>query len=504
MQKPRSKSGRRRTSVGIALLIATGLGAGCKVGPDYHAPRQPMPAQWSSPAPPPTTQASVTVQPAAPVERWWTTFGDPVLDSLVARAVASNLDLRLATERVREARASLGVVSSGLFPAANVGGSYTRSGTGTSGGRNFWRTGFDAAWELDVFGGVRRAVESSTASLQATVEDRRDVLVTLLGDVATNYILLRGTQQEIAIAQNNLGAQARNARLTREKKRLGTGTDLDIAQADAQVASTTAATASLRTQERQTVYALSVLLGSPPTALDDELQPREAIPAPPPVVPVGLPSDLLRRRPDIRRAERQLAAATAGIGVATADLFPRFSLTGSAGLQGPHAQSLVNADNHFWAIGPAFSWPIFDAGRIRSNIEVQNALQAQALATYQKTVLTALQEVQGQLVAYAEEQNRRAALADAVTFNQRAVELATRRYNQGLTDFLSVLDAQRSLFASQDALVQSNRTVSTTAVALYKALGGGWEIEERPTAPAATTQPAAPDPAPPAVTSAGG
>src|SRR2546423_1120070 len=219
-------------------------------------------------------------------------------------------------------------------------------------------------------------------------------------------------------------------------------------------------------------------------ALDDELRPREKIPGPPSVVPVGLPSDLLRRRPDIRRAERDLAAATAQIGVAVSDLFPKFSLTGAVGLEGNHISALSNWDNRSWSFGPSVTWNIFSAGRITSNIEVQNALQAQALSSYRKTVLVALQEVQNALVAYAQDQHRREALAEAVALNQRAVELATQRYQQGVTDFLIVLDAERSLFASQDALVQSNRAIGTDAVALYKALGGGWEIGE----PAPTTQ----------------
>jgi outer membrane protein, multidrug efflux system len=271
--------------------------------------------------------------------------------------------------------------------------------------------------------------------------------------------------------------QQRNAALTRGKVALGTGTELDVVQAEAQVASTTAVIAGLETTEQQTIHALSVLLALPPRALDDELQPRALVPDPPAVVPVGLPSDLLRRRPDIRRAERQLAAQTAAIGVATADLFPKFSLTGSFGYSARRIDLLGNWNGTNWSFGPSATWAIFDAGRIWSNIEVQNAIAAEAMATYRQTVLSALQEVQDVLVAYAQEQHRRVALADAVDLNQRAVALATRRYKQGLTDFLAVLDAQRNLFASQDALVQSNRAVGTDAVALYKALGGGWEVE---------------------------
>lgn len=462
-----------------SVLTAAAIVAGCEVGPNYHPPRTPMPAQWEAP---PTTQASVTVQQPVEIEQWWTTFHDPELDSLIDRAVQSNLDLEAATERIRQARASIGVVSASLFPTANATGSYSHSFSGHGQGSDLWRAGLDAAWEIDVFGGIRRSVEAANASYQASIEDRRDVLVTLLGEVASDYILLRGFQQEIIISQENLQAQIHNASLTREKKQLGNVTDLDIVQADAQVASTTADIATLQTSEEQTVYALSVLLGLPPAALDEEFSQPQKVPAPPSFVPVGLPSELLRRRPDIRRAERQLAAATANIGVATADLFPRFSLTGNLSFSGAHLASLGDWANRFGSIGPSFTWPIFDAGRIWSNIEVQNAVQAQAYTTYKQTVLAALQEVEDDLVAYAREQQRRVALTDAVALNQRAVELSTRRYNQGLTDFLNVLDAERSLFSSQTALVQSDRTVGTDAVALYKALGGGWKIgDDSPT-----------------------
>jgi multidrug efflux system outer membrane protein len=466
----------------IATGLCAGLCAGCAVGPDYHAPAQAMPARWQSL---PTTQASVLVQQPVRIERWWTTFNDPELDSLVHRAVASNLNLQLATERILAARAQVGINRSGLFPNLNGNGNYVRSGGEKAPWSSLWTAGLDAAWEVDIFGGVRRSVEQANANLQASVEDRRDVLVTLLGEVATDYIDLRGEQQQVAIANENLEVESRNAKLTRDKKALGTGTNLDIAQADAQVASTTADLATLEASVRQSIYAISVLLGLPPTELSDELTPVKDVPAPPAQLPVGLPSDLLRRRPDIRRSERQLAAATAGIGVAVADLFPKFSLTGNLSLEASRAD-LLDWQHSLWSFGPNVSWDIFSAGAVQANIDLQNAAQQQALTTYHQTVLAALQEVQNVLVAYAQEQHRRVALADAVEQNKRAVQLATERYQQGgLTDFLAVLDAERTLFAAQDALVVSNAAVGTDAVELYKALGGGWQIDED----AATTEP---------------
>jgi NodT family efflux transporter outer membrane factor (OMF) lipoprotein len=441
-----------------------------------------MPGKWHAPS---TTQQALMAEESAQLEQWWTEFDDPILNSLITRAVTSNLDVQSATERIREARASIGIASANLWPSANANGSYSYSGTGRSKSVDLWRAGLDAAWELDVFGGVRRSVEAANADFEASIEDRRDVLVTLLGELATDYIALRGQQQQIAIAHENLEVQIRNAQLTRDKKRLGTGTELDVVQSDSQVTTTRAALASFEASEQQAIYAISILLGLPPDALQEELKPSGEIPQPPTLVSVGLPSDLLRRRPDIRRSERQLAAATADIGVAVADWFPKFSLTGDLNLNATHFAGLGNWANRSWTFGPSVTWPIFDPGRIASNVEVQNARQAESLLSYRHTVLTALQEVQNAMTSYTHDRERRDALAQSVELNQRAVQLATQRYQQGITDFLIVLDAERTLFASQDALVQTDRDIATDVVALYKALGGGWETTES----SATTAP---------------
>lgn len=493
-----------------SLVVYWAALAGCEVGPNYHRPQEKIQGTWVSP---PTTQASLTVQEPIQVDQWWTTFNDPTLDTLIKRAALQNLDVQSAAERIRQARATLGVVTASLFPTANARGSYDQSfsaaggstvvvtnsgvGTGTTTGgttsthrigpkpQNFFQAGFDASWELDLFGGLKRNVEAANYTLEAAEEDRRFVLITVLGDVATDYIALRGYQQEIAIAQENLASQVHNADIARKKREVGTTTELDVANADAQIATTRSAVAGFVSFEQQEIYALGVLLGQEPTTLLAELTPVAQIPIAPPVVPVGLPSELLRRRPDIRRSERQLAAATAQVGVAVAQLFPQFSLTGSLTLQGNRFEALGNWGDRFWSFGPSVTWPVFDAGRIWSNVEIEKSLRSQAYLTYRSTVLIALQDVETQLTAYAQEQQRRAALADAVAANQKAVEVATRRYQQGgLTDFLNVIVAEQSLFSTQDALVQSNRNVDTDLVALYKALGGGWQIGEP-----STTQP---------------
>jgi len=340
--------------------------------------------------------------------------------------------------------------------------------------------GLDASWELDLFGGVRRNIEASEADIKAAVEDRRDVLVSLAGEVGANYANLRGFQQQIEIARRNLEAQKHTAEITRKRHEAGFVGGLDVANARAQVASTQSQIPVIESSAKAAIYSLSVLLGQQPTVLDRELALDKPIPTTPPEVPIGLPSDLIRRRPDIRRSEAQLHAATARIGVATADLFPRFSLTGSFGLQGKEVSALGSLSNRFWSVGPAASWPIFDAGRIRWNIEVQNALQEQALLTYEQTILTALKDVETALVAYAKEQEHRQYLTEEVKENRKAVDLSMKLYVSGRTDFLNVLTAQRSLYVAEDALVQSTRNLATNLIALYKALGGGWENQPYP------------------------
>jgi NodT family efflux transporter outer membrane factor (OMF) lipoprotein len=484
----------------IGPLILLG---GCTVGPDYHPPKMEVPGSYAA------TQPAV----AEPLTQWWETFHDPKLNDLIARAVASNLDLRLAEQRVLEARAQRDIAFGNLFPTGNLSGGYSKTGLsksaglaavaggvpqsgtvtpdlarpsakgsgGSSGGIVFpptlqlYEAGFDASWEIDIFGGLRRSVEAANADIGAQEEARRDALVTLLGDVARNYIDVRGLQLQIHIANDNIHSQDSTLDLTRTRFKAGVATELDVDRADAQVNSTAATIPTLQIALMQSVHRLGVLLGEPPESLLDELSAESPIPPVPASIPVGLPSDLLRRRPDVRQAERQLAAANARIGVATAQLFPRFSLTGALGLESQEFKDIARGDSLFWSIGPSVSWPILDAGKIRANIRAQNARQQEALAQYQQTVLTSLEDVENALTAYQEEQLRRDSLARAADANRRAVDLSTLLYTKGLANFLDVLDAQRDLFASQDELAQSEQTVSADLVALYKALGGGWE-----------------------------
>lgn len=476
-----------RTRLIPCTLVASCALAGCTVGPDYRGPRVEMPAKWVSPTaaePVASTQPSVAVQQPADIARWWSSFNDPVLDSLIARTLESNLDLKIARSRLRQARYARRIAAAGLFPSVGSSASYRRSGSGRGndfGGRGtereLYQVGLDASWEIDIFGGVRRGVEAADADVRASVEDRRDVQVTLVSEVALNYLDLRGLQRQLAISRENLQTQKQSADVTRRRFEIGFEGPLDTANAEATVASTEAQIPLEEAAVQQVIYALSILLGREPGALLEELTAAAPIPETPPEVPVGLPSDLLRRRPDIRRAEADLHAATARVGVATADLYPRFSLTGGLGLSGDRAPALSTLNYHNWSIGPSVSWPLFQAGRLRANVAVRGEQQEQALLNYRATILTALQEVENALVAYVAEQRHRRALIVAVAAERRAVELSTRLYSEGEIEFVTLLVAQRALYSSESALVQSDRNVAANLVALYKALGGGWEGE---------------------------
>jgi NodT family efflux transporter outer membrane factor (OMF) lipoprotein len=479
-------SRKLRLNRALALLCLL-VGLGCAVGPDYRPPEMKVSEKWDGQAAvTPTLPSKTQAEPITLVE-WWNAFNDPILSSLVEMAIRSNLDLRQAEARILQTRAARGVAGAPLYPQVDASVIYQKSqgSSEVAGGgaiatapgvRELFQVGLDATWELDIFGGIRRNLEAATADYQAAVEDRRDVLITLVGDVGTNYFNLRGFQSQLDIARKNLEAQKKTAQITHRRFAAGFVSRLDVANADAQVATTEALIPILQSSARAAIYNLGVLLGREPAVMAQDLAKPLPLPSTPPEIPVGLPSDLMRRRPDIRRAEAQLHAATARIGVATADLFPRFNLAGSLGVSAMDIARLGNFDtSKFWSFGPTVTWPVFAGGRIRWNIKLQEAVQEQTLAAYEKTVLTALKDVETALVAYAKEQERLKSLNEAVVSNRQAVDLAMKLYVAGKTDFLNVLTAQRSLFANEDALAQSTRTQATNLVALYKALGGGWE-----------------------------
>ncbi len=460
--------------------------AGCAVGPNYEPPNAHAPDRWAT-----QLTAGESDAPAA-LESWWTSFKDPQLDTLMSTAVRSNLTLRVAEEHVREARAAREVVAGGRWPSVSASTAYSKNRYGANSfpplglfpgiplDYNLYTAGFDAAWELDLFGGVRRSVEASSAEVGAAEYAWRDVLVSVLAEVARNYIDARTYQERLDITRENIAAQQAIVELTRSRYQSGLTSDLDVEQATALLTATQAQLPALESGFAQSVHHLSVLLGEDPGAMLETMSRAEPIPLTPPVVPVGLPSDLLRRRPDVERAERELAASTAEIGVAEADLFPKFSLTGALGITSTSTSNLFEYASRYWSAGPTLQWNLLQGGSLRANVRVQRARAEQAFDTYRQTVLVALEDTENALVAYGKEQTRRQSLAQSAQSSEAAFHLSSELYRSGLVDFLNVLDAERTLYTAQDALAGSTESVSLDLVQLYKALGGGWQHDPAP------------------------
>ena len=465
-----------------ALFITVLLSACAPVGPNYAPPETDPPKQWSTPLKGGLVKGD---REDKTLSTWWKTLDDPVLTDLVEKAISGNLDLKSARSRVREARAKRGVSEAELFPMVDAAASATKNRLSEVryGGDDYslYSAGFDAGWEIDVFGGIRRSIEAATANLEAEEERLRDVMVSLLSEVALNYLDVRTIQLGIQVAVQNLEAQKRSYRLALSRYEAGLTNELSVQQARYNMESTRSKIPLLRTALAAAMNRLSVLLGLQPGTLSGHLKEQAPIPVPPLTVVVGVPAEALRRRPDIRRAERQLATQTAQVGVATADLYPKFSLVGSIGIESLSLGDVFSASGLAYLIGPSITWPVFDAGAIRSNIEVHTERQKQALIQYESAILNALEEVENALVAYTEVQNRMKALEASTQAAKRAVLLSESQYRAGLTDFTSVLDAQRSLLSFQEQLALSKGNVTAYLVRLYKALGGGWTSFSRET-----------------------
>jgi NodT family efflux transporter outer membrane factor (OMF) lipoprotein len=472
-----------------ALLTSCLLGiSGCTtVGPDYKAPKMATPTNWTS-----ELQGGLSGGAAETnlLERWWTVFHDPVLSDLVERARAGNLDLRQAEARVRESRAQRGMARAALFPTVGANASASRTAASKEAGNgqttDFFATTLDASWELDMFGGKRRSLESASATWQASQESLRDVLVSLLAEVALNYVEVRSYQELLSITESNVLTRSETYDMTRWRREAGLTTQLDEDQAKQSLEEVRAQVPTLRTNLEQAKYRLAVLTGQPPGALKDLLAQQKPVPGTPAEVAVGVPADLLRRRPDVRAAERQLAAQTAQIGVAKAQLYPNFSLVGTLGLESLEYANLYSASARAAQGLAKAAWAIFDGGSIRQNIKLQTAKQEQALGFYESTVLTALKDVESALVGYANEQVRRDSLVAAMKAGQSAFELARSQYSSGLVSFQTVVDTQQSLLSTQDQLAVSQARVTSNLISLYKALGGGWTPSQ--TAPVAGTE----------------
>ncbi|RFU48856.1 efflux transporter outer membrane subunit [Paraburkholderia sp. DHOC27] len=493
----------------LALEILACLAiTGCTVGPDFKRPTSSAPPQVFE-----RTQAAQAASKA--VESgfnpdWWTLFNDPTLNALEQKLASANLDVAAASARLRQSRAEQRVAGAEEYPTLDSAASYNReraspngilgllgvAPTGTplqsasgsnplgaaalpgprgSPAYNLYQVGFDASWEVDIWGGVRRGVEAASALADASYEDRNGVLLSARAELARDYISLRDTQSLLVIAKRNLEIARNTTKLTQVRMHEGVTTDLDVANASAQAASIESLIPTLESQSETTINAIGVLLDEPPGALEPMLGEAHDVPALPAEVPIGFPSELVQRRPDIRKAEANLHAATASIGMAKADFYPRISLNGSAGFQSLQLSNLANWASGQFVVGPSITLPIFEGGRLKGTLHLREAQQQEAAIVYQHTVLDAWREVDDALVVYNAEQLRRDKLTAVVALNQRALAVAQQRYKAGAVDYLEVLNVQKQLLEGQSHLEQSEAAAAANLITLCKALGGGWE-----------------------------
>ena len=469
--------GWRNLKVQLSLFASMILLSACAVGPNYKTPVTAPVALQNAPA--------ASFSTANPEAEWWKAFGDPVLDGLVTQALAGNLDIRIAVARVDEARALFKDARLDELPRVTASGGYAKSNEQQPGSGDervkseTYQAGFDAGWEIDLFGRVRRGVESARAEAGAAKADLRDAQVTIAAEVARNYLELRGAQARLAVANRNLGTQRETVRLTKVRFDAGAGSPIDVASAQARLNATEAAIPSLITAEKRANYRLCVLIGKRPGELDTVLvapladkdaEVHPLITA----LPIGDAADLLRRRPDIQAAERRLAAQTAKVGVATADLFPRVRVAGFIGFLSGSASGFGNSGSQAWSVAPTVSWPALDLGGAHQRLKAAEARNDASLAVYDQTVLTALEDLENALVGYRQQQAQLVSLTNQAAASRRAAELARIQYKEGGIDFLVLLDAERTLLAAEDSLTVAETGVNTNVVAIYKALGGGW------------------------------
>jgi outer membrane protein, multidrug efflux system len=454
----------------IAITLVTLSLCACTVGIDYVAPKPDLPKQWHN-----NTKKSQTLDAKA-LANWWMTFNDPQLSQLIAQSIHGNFDLNLALARINEARARRGIAKADFYPKINFGSNVGETYNGSTDVRNpRYGLGLDASWEIDLFGRIARSVESTQATLEATVANYQDVMVSLCAEVALNYVQMRTSQAQLKVAEQNLQAQTEIYQLALWRWQSGLANKLDAEQALSSVEQLTAQLPTLKTNIAQNQHQIAVLLGVTPASLNAQLNNDKSIPNTNLKIAIGVPADVLRQRPDIQRAERELAAQTAQIGVATAELYPKLTLSGTIGLEAIKASNLFTTAGLIDSLLGKLTFPIFNAGQIRENIAVQNAKQQQALASYEAKVLTALKEVENALIGIAQEQQRLQELELATATAQRAMSLAKTQYESGLTEFLTVQQTQRTLLSLQEQSVGSEGQVSLYVISLYKALGGGWE-----------------------------
>ncbi|MBN1588600.1 MAG: efflux transporter outer membrane subunit [Pirellulales bacterium] len=475
-----------------ALLLLSVFAAGCtgpkewihngfKVGPNYCTPSAQVSDAWIDSADPRLkTLGAANAQ-------WWTTFNDPTLDRLIATASEQNLTLKAAGLRIMEARSERGVAVGNLFPQKQeMTGGYSRNAmSGNAFPYNSFPSmkhfydnssvSFDAAWELDFWGRFRRAIEAADSTLDARVAGYDDVLVLLQAEVAANYIQMRAYEERLELAKKNIELQTNTLRIVTLRAQAGFVTDLDVQQAIANLAGTESLVPVLATGHRKTQNRLCILLGEPPHAIAEMVKSPSTIPVPSPEVIVGIPAELLRRRPDVRRAEREAAAQSAKIGIAESEFYPHIAITGSIGVQAEQFSQLFNSNSLVGKIGPGFQWNILNYGRIKNNVAAQNARFQQAIITYRDVVLKANEEVENGIVSYLREQDRVRSLDTGTRAAAKSVEIATQQYEKGTVYYQSLLDSERVLVQQQDTLAESRGLIGIHLVSIYKALGGGWQ-----------------------------
>jgi multidrug efflux system outer membrane protein len=465
-----------RGILGGAALAA--VVAGCAVGRNYHRPETPVDAHFANAGEPGLAEGDT-------IEQYWTGFADPLLNDLVDTALAHNKDLGVATASLQAARAARRIAGFDQYPTVTLAGSYTHNldaqqqlpGVDQH-DREFdtAQGGFDGLWELDLFGRVRRNVEAASADVGASEATLRDARVSVIAEVSRDYFILRGLQDQLALTMSNADNQLRSLKLTRTRLEAGRGNELDTSRAEAQWQTTLASVPTLQASIATTTYRLSVLTGRQPTALGERLSPQAPMPSLPALNAIGTPEQLLRRRPDVRVAERRLAAATARIGVAMGDLFPKVTVVGEVGYWAPTFGDFGQSEARFFSVGPSISWAAFDLGRVQARIGSAKAQTDAALAGYEGAVLNALEDTEGALITYGRSQSRREALRLAAAASDKAADLARRRFEGGLIDFLEVLDAERTALSAELLLSQSRTDAAVSLVAVYKALGAGWAL----------------------------
>ncbi|MBO0345612.1 efflux transporter outer membrane subunit [Roseibium limicola] len=460
-------SGFKRIATG--LLMVTFL-SGCAVGPDYQTPNMSVPGSWKN-------ADSSTPASVPKLAYWWTKLGDSQLDHLIAQAIESNLDVRTAKAKIRAARASYKQSNASLFPSLDGSAAVTRAKTATSASGNVntvWNGGFDAGWELDLFGANRRSREAAQYGLDAAEEELRSTMLTLIGDVATNYVQARGFQQRLALAQRTANSQGETAKLTRNRFQAGSSSGVDVANAEGQASSTLANIPTLKTALAASVHRLGVLTGQEPTALTSQLAASKRIPRPRLPLPAGVPANVLLARPDVRLAERQLAQSTAAIGQAEAARYPSVSLTGAIATSATDLGDIGKNSSISWSFGPSLSVPLFNAGKLAAAVELAEAQRDQSFLAYRASVLGALEDVENALVGFTQERRRLAALSKSADSYREASKLSQSLYKTGAVSFLDVLDTDRSTYSAEDTLIQSQVLLTTYYISLHKALGGGW------------------------------